>query len=123
MELPFRPTDPILDPVYRLLRDQKDKVRDCLQDSITSTTPMPDPRHMVKADDFTVGDLAYMLLVDYYGIPFAELWPSDARADYEKRGAVAYSTWIRKPGNRNYLQRRVRAWFESGGQYRSGGDP
>lgn len=109
VELPFRPTDPAVDPVYRLLKEHRGDVKTCLEDSITNTTLMPDPRHLVKVDDFTVGDLAYILLVHYYDIPFAELWPSDAQADYRNRGAAAYSDWIRKPGSRAYLQRRVRA--------------
>ena len=110
-EVPFRPTEPPPDPTYRFLFEHRTALQSCLVEAITNASEMPDPRPVPKVDGYAVGDLAYGLLGDFYGVPFEDLLPADVQVRYRDNGYFAYFEWIRKPGSRRYLQQQVREWL------------
>ena len=100
---------PVDDPAYTALKAQADAAVPCLLDAMVSVEPLDDPQKIPgHADDFTVGDLAFFLLIDFGYVDFARALPPDVSQATLTRGPFAYFDWIVVPGNRERLQARVR---------------
>jgi hypothetical protein len=100
---------PVADPAYTALEDAGADAVPCLLMALADPRPLDHPQSMpgTKAD-FTVGDLAFFLLVDFGHVDFMRALPPDVAAQVPARGAFAYFDWIVAPGNRERLQARVR---------------
>ena len=105
---------PVDDPAYEALKRNADAAVPCLLDAMVSTEPLDEPQKIPgKAEDFTVGDLAFFLLIDFGAVDFARALPPDVSQATLTRGPFAYFDWIVLPGNRERLQARVRDQVEA----------
>lgn len=100
---------PVADPAYQSLKDAGAAAVPCLVMALSDPRPLDHPQSLpgTKAD-FTVGDLAFFLLVDFGHVDFMRALPGDVAAKVPDRGVFAYFDWIVAPGNRERLQARVR---------------
>lgn len=102
------------DPVYEALKAEAVAAVPCLLDAMASVEPLEDPQKMPGSTaDFTVGDLAFFLLIDFGVVDFAQALPPDVSQATLVRGPFAYFDWIVQPGNRERLQARVRRQVEA----------
>jgi hypothetical protein len=100
---------PVDDPAYTALKAQADAAVPCLLDAMVVAEPLDSPQKIPgHTEDFTVGDLAFFLLVDFGVVDFAQALPPDVSQATLTRGPFAYFDWIVQPGNRERLQARVR---------------
>jgi hypothetical protein len=100
---------PVADPAYNALKAAGAAAVPCLVMALSDPRPLDHPQSLpgTKAD-FTVGDLAFFLLVDFGHVDFLRALPQDVAAKVPDRGVFAYFDWITAPGNRERLQARVR---------------
>jgi hypothetical protein len=100
---------PVVDPAYNALKDAGAAAVPCLVLALSDPRPLEHPQSLPGTDlDFTVGDLAFFLLVDFGQVDFMRALPVDVAAKVPDRGVFAYFDWIVAPGNRERLQARVR---------------
>lgn len=105
---------PVDDPAYTALKAHADAAVPCLLDAMVSGEPLDDAQKIPgHTADFTVGDLAFFLLVDFGFVDFARALPPDVSQATLTRGPFAYFDWIVVPGNRERLQARVREQIET----------
>ena len=105
---------PVDDPAYTALKAQADVAVPCLLDAMVSAEPLDDAQRIPgHAADFTVGDLAFFLLIDFGFVDFARALPPDVSQATLTRGPFAYFDWIVLPGNRERLQARVREQIQA----------
>jgi len=100
---------PVADPAYNALKDAGAAAVPCLVLALSDPRPLDHPQSLpgTKAD-FTVGDLAFFLLVDFGRVDFLRALPPEVAAKVPDRGVFAYFDWIVAPGSRERLQSRVR---------------
>jgi hypothetical protein len=100
---------PVADPAYEALKTSGTAAIPCLVLALTDPRPLKSPQKLPGTQlDFTVGDLAFFLLLDFHHIDFARALPPEVAAKVATRGAFAYFDWIVVPGSRETLQARVR---------------
>jgi hypothetical protein len=100
---------PVADPAYNALKDAGAAAVPCLVLALTDPRPLDHPQSLPGAKaDFSVGDLAFFLLVDFGHVDFLRALPPEVSARVPDRGAFAYFDWIGVPGSRERLQARVR---------------
>ena len=105
---------PVDDPAYTALKAQAAAAVPCLLDAMAVTEPLDNPQKIPgHTEDFTVGDLAFFLLIDFGVVDFAQALPPDVSQATLTRGPFAYFDWIVQPGNRERLQARVREQVEA----------
>jgi hypothetical protein len=107
---------PIVDPAYAALKESGTAAIPCLVMALTDPRPLERPQKLPGTQlDFTVGDLAFFLLVDFKHVDFVRALPPEVAAKLPTRGAFAYFDWIVAPGSRAALQARVRDQVGQGG--------
>jgi hypothetical protein len=100
---------PTADPAYNALEAAGADAVPCLVLALADPRPLEHPQSMPGTKgDFTVGDLAFFLMVDFGHVDFLRALPPDVAAKVPARGAFAYFDWIVAPGSRERLQARVR---------------
>ena len=100
---------PVVDPAYASLKDAGSAAIPCLVMALSDPRPLERPQKLPGTQlDFTVGDLAFFLLVDFGHVDFVRALPPDVSSRIATRGAFAYFDWIVVPGSREALQARVR---------------
>lgn len=100
---------PVVDPAYAALKDSGSAAIPCLLMALSDPRPLARPQKLPGTQlDFTVGDLAFFLLVDFGHVDFVRALPPEVAARLPTRGAFAYFDWIVVPGSRESLQARVR---------------
>jgi hypothetical protein len=100
---------PVVDPAYASLKEAGADAIPCLVSALADTRPLERPQKLPGTQlDFTVGDLAFFLLVDFKHVDFVHALPPEVAARLPTRGAFAYFDWIVVPGSREALQARVR---------------
>jgi hypothetical protein len=100
---------PASDPAYEAIKASGKDAVPCLVMALADTRPLDHPQTLPGTKlDFTIGDLAFFLLVDLGQVDFMRALPPDVAARVPARGAFAYFDWIIAPGNRERLQARVR---------------
>lgn len=103
--MPIKADSPATDPYHLVLRSDPKSASACLIDRITDPTPMADPRfEPTKVDGFAVGDLAFFILSDLGVVSFEGVLPREVAQQLTDRGVFAYFDWIKRPGNRAWLQ-------------------
>jgi hypothetical protein len=106
---------PMRDAEYLALKQAGRAAIPCLVAEVASTQPMAVPQTSPSGAPFTVGDMAFLLLVDFGYVDFLQALPPDVQAVAQTRGAFAYFDWIAAPGNRERLRERVHAQVERAG--------
>jgi hypothetical protein len=100
---------PVADPAYAALEASGEEAIPCLVLALSDPRPLDHPQSLPGTKtDFTVGDLAFFLLVDFERVDFVRALPPEVAARIPARGAFAYFDWIVQPGSRETLQARVR---------------
>jgi hypothetical protein len=105
---PPNPLTSASDPAYAALKLAGREAIPCLVDAIDSTEPLAEPQSLPGGGEFTQGDLAFFLLVDFGFVDFEQALPADLQAAARERGAFAYFDWIEGPGHRAQLESAVR---------------
>ena len=106
-----RPPNPLTsasDPAYAALKLAGRAAIPCLVDAIDSTEPLAEPQSLPGGGQFTRGDLAFFLLVDFGFVDFEQAVPPGLQAAARERGTFAYFDWIEGPGHRAQLEASVR---------------
>jgi hypothetical protein len=113
------PPNPITsdaEPAYAALKLAGRGAVPCLVDAIDSTESLREPQVMPGSGaEFTQGDLAFFLLVDFGYVDFEAALPAEVREATRTRGVLAYFDWIGAPGHRERLQASVRGQLEAQG--------
>ncbi|MGH8030735.1 MAG: hypothetical protein ACREO3_12470 [Arenimonas sp.] len=100
---------PVVDPAYASLKKSGTGAIPCLVMALSDPRPLAHPQKLPGTQvDFSVGDLAFFLLIDFDHVDFMRALPPDVGAKVPTRGAFAYFDWIVVPGSREQLQARVR---------------
>lgn len=107
--LPFK-GEPVTDPAYNDLLAAGEKALPCLNEKITDTTPMNDPRQAPKFDGIKVGDVAYFVFVRITKLDFSEVLPPSIKERYKDEGVYAYFKFVEKQENREQLRSELREW-------------
>src|SRR5215831_2752135 len=106
-KLPFK-GEPIDDPVYNDVMKQGKELVPCLISKITDATKMADPRQAPTYSDFRVGDLAFFLFARITDTRIEEMMPRSVKQNMNDQGVYAYFEYVRRPGNRRYLQEKCK---------------
>jgi hypothetical protein len=113
---PPNPISSSSDPAYAALKLAGRRAVPCLVDALASTAPLREPQRLPGSEaEFTQGDLAFFLLVDFGFVDFETALPPDVREAARTRGVLAYFDWIAAPGQRERLQASVRSQLEAQG--------
>jgi hypothetical protein len=113
-EFPLKYGAPMTDPDYLALKRSGRAAIPCLVEEVASAAPMATPQSSPAGGAFTVGDMAFFLLVDFGYVDFLQALPPEVQSVVSSRGAFAYFDWIGAPGNRERLRARVEAQVQAG---------
>ncbi|MGE5049479.1 MAG: hypothetical protein ACM3PC_12960, partial [Deltaproteobacteria bacterium] len=83
-----------------------------LIDQLTNRTRMADPRSEPAIGDFSVGDVAFFLLLRITRVPFEAPLPNRVKARLKDDGVYAYFRYAEAAKNRAALQRWWRSWLK-----------
>ncbi len=100
-EIPFR-DERSADEVYNRLR-YDDACESTLHSSLTSLTPMPDPRQMPPEQRFVEGDTALFLLLARHQLDISQLLPVNQATNWERQRMMAYFNYVSSFKNRLQL--------------------
>jgi len=104
--MPFRAGEMGGDADYFALYKQRDAIVPYLVDALDDDTPMADPSDAPKLQDFRVGDLAMLMLMDFEVVEYAQCAPPRVMRQVESVGAQAFFDWVHDC-HRNALRRCV----------------
>jgi hypothetical protein len=91
----------------------------CLIRSVTNTRPMRDPRSEpgFAGIRVRVGDVGYFVLADIAKTDFVFLLPARVKKQWKEAGVWAYFNFVQRKTNREWFQRRLKAWYRSHASY------
>jgi hypothetical protein len=86
----------------------------CLIQRVADIRTMRDPRMGdpgYAGITYRVGDTAFFLVAMIMNVDFPRILPPSYRRVWDEAGVYAYFKYVRRPRNRVWLQRRLRAWY------------
>jgi hypothetical protein len=110
VDFPLKAEIPTKDSAYMYFITHRVETRDCLVELILAKTPINNPRSSpVDPVVYTLGHLAFSMLIRQGHVKFEEPLPAHVRKLLPARGAAAFYEWFELDGSRDVLVANVRA--------------
>ena len=97
------------DESYNKIIENKESYIECLLDNILNITPMKDPRKAPPYNGFTIGDMAFFLIVKLNNLKFGAILPVNVQKKLKKQGIYAYFEYVKSFNNRIQLHQNVKS--------------
>lgn len=110
VDFPLKAEIPTEDRAYKYFLTHRVETRDCLVALILAETPISNPRSSpVDPVIYTLGHLAFSMLIRQGHVTFEEPLPAHVRKLLPDRGAAAFYEWFELDGSRDILAANVRS--------------